>query len=1679
MKSEGLHLVWAWLVAWLVALAPASGHAQVDWSTIPPPLRPWVPWVMESLDETQCPTVLESPVCVWPGRVQLDLTDYGGRFRLNVFVDRAAMVQLPGSREQWPLEVRGVGGGLAVIDVDGAPFVRVAAGAHDIEGVFLWRRLPESLTLPSTMALVGLRVNGAVVAAPKRAPNMLWLANAPRDADAQQRLDVRVYRLLEDGVPMVVTTRLELTAAGKAREVELGQVWLAGGKPLGFSSTLPARIENDGTIVAQVFAGKHSLTLREVHADNITDLRPPQLPNPWPSEEIWSWKPDERIRQVELHGGAPIDPERVGVPESWRGLAAYRVTPEARIEFSVGRRGDPQPTPNRLRLERQLWLDIDGSGFTVLDHLTGKLNHEWRLDLQRGDLGHVSVGGAPRLVTLNPESNAQGVELRRSDVEVDAQWRLTDDARRIPAVGWSQDAEQLQATLHLPPGWKLFDASGVDSLDDTWLSSWDLFALFFVLIVSLATAKLAQPVVGALALLALIVIHDQENAPFALWLMMLVGIALLRVTPSGWLRQLVKLYSLVTATVLLLTLVVFSIEQVRTAVYPQTGLQQVSSPFTSTRAPKEPARPEAAPSLASDSVLSEPTQQDGSAAHKEQRTAEPEAEAQSAPEEKAQELTPDSKAVIQTGHGVPNWEWSNWVLSWSGPVHQNHEVRLYLLSPTANLLLGFLRLLLSLSLAYLLLRLALYHARRPPASPAVQRQTASAVAKLFGGMSLLLGLLAPRAAAADFPDAKLLEQLRARLSSPAPCRPNCLTVQRARLEIERDQLTIRTEVHVEATSSYQLPGPAKDWPATDVRVNGQPAAGLVLAQDGFFHLRLEPGLHQVRISGPVVDANLTLNLGDEPRRVEVQAKEWEVTGLDADGLARDGVLSLHRKLIPSGDADAGAAPSGNVAGWLLVRRQLHFGVNWTVTTQVEPLLSDAPVTARIPLLPGERITSRDVSVENGAAVITLERRGGAQQFESSLSIQPQLQLRAATGQRFNERWDIRCDPSWHCEFEGLPPISRHQDGVWQPVFAPWPGETLTVNLAAPAAAEGPSTTVEQATLNLTPGVRLLKAELVADVVTSTQESLLISLPQGARVQALTVDGIDQSLGNTEGQVSARLAPGRHQLLLSWQQPGGMQVLFRAPPVKLGDAVANARVQIHLPENRWLLLAGGPGWGPAILFWGYLLLILLLAPLLARIPKSPLRTWEWAVLALGLTQVPPFIAAVIVGWFFLFAYAPGWRPKSPFGHNVAQMALVFATGLFLASLFGAVYDGLLSTPDMEVRGTGSNNRLLSWYLDRTDGSLQTPWTVTANLWVWRVVMLAWALWLAYNLLRWLRWGWQMFTSNGLWLARPPQKPTPQPTQPAPAAAAAGDGTWRSMFYPQGFTDEPATAHGTAQARSTPPPAERRIAEEQAADEEIDSAPSTLPGRETAPERASPVPAIETSEPLATASPHLDEWLASEPPDGMDSTRALRELNEPEASDSAATGAEASAESERSPPTASSLEGEGDPLRDDGSASAPAAGPESTGDSDARPSSVALEANDLLLDEDVQSTASAETQALVATGAETPAAHSEDPQARTNVPQAQPEDRQAQPDLPETQPEDSQAQPDLPETQPEDSQAQPDLPETQPEDPQAQPDLPETQPEDPQAQPDLPETQPEDPQAQPEDRQARTEQSDDDR
>jgi hypothetical protein len=201
----------------------------------------------------------------------------------------------------------------------------------------------------------------------------------------------------------------------------------------------------------------------------------------------------------------------------------------------------------------------------------------------------------------------------------------------------------------------------------------------------------------------------------------------------------------------------------------------------------------------------------------------------------------------------------------------------------------------------------------------------------------------------------------------------------------------------------------------------------------------------------------------------------------------------------------------------------------------------------------------------------------------------------------------------------------------------------------------------------------------------------------------------------------------------------------------------------------------------VLFWSFLLVLLLLSFGLGRAQLTPLKTWHWILLALGLSQVPIPAIIFVFGWLLLL----GVRQKKPelisnwALFDLAQLALVGVTLIALGILAASVYEGLLGQPEMQIQGNGSYGYTLQWFQDRTVDAAPRGWVLSAPMLVYRGAMLLWSLWMALMLLTWLKWGWQAFSTGGLWKKSPPppprvppMRPGGPPPPPAPPASSAG-------------------------------------------------------------------------------------------------------------------------------------------------------------------------------------------------------------------------------------------------------------------------------------------------------------------
>src|SRR4029077_8987266 len=94
------------------------------------------------------------------------------------------------------------------------------------------------------------------------------------------------------------------------------------------------------------------------------------------------------------------------------------------------------------------------------------------------------------------------------------------------------------------------------------------------------------------------------------------------------------------------------------------------------------------------------------------------------------------------------------------------------------------------------------------------------------------------------------------------------------------------------------------------------------------------------------------------------------------------------------------------------------------------------------------------------------------------------------------------------------------------------------------------------------------------------------------------------------------------VFVRWREARGARLFQRMPSVGFPMPAVNVEEVLHLPDDRWLLFPRGPSWGPAVLFWGYLVFALIVALGLALFADTPLRIRHWLLCALALTQASP-------------------------------------------------------------------------------------------------------------------------------------------------------------------------------------------------------------------------------------------------------------------------------------------------------------------------------------------------------------------------------------------------------------------------------------------------------------------------
>jgi hypothetical protein len=1420
-------------------------NAAVD---VPAPLKPWVPWVMHGSERELCPARTDGvKVCEAPGSLTLVVDNKGASFVQTWRAFAQTIAPLPGDATRWPLDVE-VDGKPAIVvsssSTGGGPAVALDAGEHTVRGRFAWDALPESLAIPPATAAVRLTLSGREAAFVDRGEDggRVWLQrqSAPEERE-EDRLDVTAFRKVIDGVPLIVETQVLLEVSGKGREVTLPGALLAGFAPMALTSALPARVDGDALKV-QVRPGRHALTLiARRDSDDRTLVSPKSAMGGEGSEEVWVFQGDHAVRVATIEGPPSIVPEQTRLPDAWRALPAYRVLPGDNVALVQQRRGDENPAPSQLSLQRTLWLDFSGNGYTVHDDIGGKFTGD-RLAMGAGTtLGRVSTGDGPGDAFITQFANGTGVEVRSPQVRISADSRIEGDASSLPAVSWAHDFQSVGLTMHLPPGWRLAHASGVPVVQTTWINSWTLFELFLVVIITVAMGRLWGPLVGGAALMAMVLTFQEDGAPRGLWVLVVTLAALHKVLPASWETKAVatalRWLRMCAAIIVALVALVFSIQQVRMGMYPvleqphrtvgegdtwgraQYGGKLDDGSIVNLAANADQAQAQMempkmepkSPSPRDEGGVFEELEQDMDKASDVTTRSLGKKEFASGYEGKVQAkkqrlLQIDPGSVVQTGPGLPQWGFTTVNMRFTGPVDASDRISLVLLSPTVNLVLAFLRVFL---VAFLVIVAFGFPGSKWPSL--LSRAFRGKGALFKGGAALVVALTCASSVRAEAPapdhdtdaeeiapNSAVLDELKRRLLAPPSCAPSCASISSVALDASETTLRMRAEVHALADVVVPLPGADKQWSAHTIIVDGRPQAG-ALREGGVLWVMLSQGRHDVVLEGALPRRDtVQLALPMVPHRATFASpgNAWTLDGVHEDGVP-DANLQLSRatKGTPAASSEEGGEASV-LPPFVRVERSLILGLSFEVETRVVRLSpAGSAVVLEIPLLSGESVTTDGVRAEGGKALVSLGPNDVEAHWSGVLPPTDKLVLEARSTSSsgasapFVETWSLEASPVWHVEEEGIPPLHDEtpRDGGAR-AWRPWPGEKLTLAITRPAGVAGQTITVEKTSQHVRPGVSSTDVTLTLVMRASRGGEHVVTLPEGAVLLGATIEGRAQPLrpDAKTNQVRVPIVPGKQTVTLEVRVPRGISFNFETPQFALGGGnggkSVNAEVRLDVPNDRWVLFAWGPRAGPAVLFWSFFFVLVLTGIALSRVPFSPLKAHHWVLLGLGLTQVPIAVAAIVAGWLL----ALGWRkrmtssdaaPMHAGVFNLFQLTLAFWTCIALVGLVASIHEGLLGAPDMQIEGNGSSQSQLRWFADHAMGALPTGHVINAPMAAYRLAMLAWALWLAFSLLKWLRFGWNAFSDGGLWRARPgrPARTTPtgarmpaSSTEPPPGA-----------------------------------------------------------------------------------------------------------------------------------------------------------------------------------------------------------------------------------------------------------------------------------------------------------------------
>jgi hypothetical protein len=1318
--------------------------------TIPESLTPWVPWVLKGSEQLSCPFInnakyseKQNHICAWPSTLALNVKDNFAKFKQSWQVLTKSIIPLPGNANNWPLSVTVNNKNFPVFNYKGKPAIELVKGLYVVEGIFEWPKIPESISIPEQYAFVKMTINNQIIAFPKINNNELWLREFELSHEKKDSIEVTVARRIADGAYIKLETFIRINVSGKMREVKLGKLLPEGFELIGIESEVSSFLDGDGILHAKLKPGSWEIKVHAYAQPTLLSWSRPEQSHHWPKEEIWVFEGHESLRLGKIDGAKMVDSSQAEMPNAWYQLPSYLVYTKDILSYDVQHRGKPLHLENRLSLTRTLWLSFDSSSYTFNDDLTGTMISDWRLSLKSPYLLESAEDQDGSVLITTKEEGERGIENRYPQVNIQARGVINSE-NQLPVTGWDSDFERVYLNLNLPPGNKLFAVFGADKVSNSWWSSWTIWASFIVLLSSLMASRLINITAGVSTALMLLVIYQEGHAPVIAIINLLLAIAIKKHQPFERVKSLVKIYWGASISVAVGAILLFSTTQLRTVIYPQLESRESQIESFNDR------------SRMQQNIVSE-----SDAEHQSKRKDVSSSIALLSPSVERIMVTGNkvnaaesmmeryqSDALMQSGSGIPRWQWNSYQVQWNSPVAKDQVFNVLVLSKTAYRLIKVLGIFLTLVWLYLILKDVINYAFTK-FKPSVEAKSISSLLVLL----ILIPSYSPNAEANDFPSKVILDELKVRMTEAPLCAPDCVTINSLDVRVDTKLLTLIMSVHANTDTALAIPR-SEFWRPEKLSINEKPIGSLFKSKN-WIYIPVSKGLSKITLLGQVAPVDVfQLEFKDKPKHVKILTTDaWEVIGSQGNSLTGNGLEFLATNKNKKQNDNEQTSTRYSAQPFVKVTRELSVDQTWTIRTTIERIApSSGSINIFIPTLTGEKITSGEVILENDQVEVTIPAGENVYMWNSTITKQQVLRLHAKPEKSLIEHWRVIVSPSWHAKLVGLPIIldeQRHSD-YYSYSFYPYPDESLDITITRPNAVKGNVLAIDSVKYTIDQGTRTSKLALAFDYRSTRGGEHVVELPIDYQLKEIRTDNKLINLQLEEGKLAIPVLPGKHNVKILMRSNTPEHLLLFAPEVNLNAPVSNITSIINLSNQRWILWAKGPVLGPAVLYWGELLVFVFLALLVSRVKFSPLNTMNWIILGFGLSLSNWGVLMIIALWFASIT-ASNYRPKEMgrLSYNTSQFLLYALSIVAIVSLIAVVPTSLLSSPSMGIEGNSSYGNHLQWFSDKTNGVLPKISVLSIPTIIYKGIMLVWVIWLSFAFLGWIKWAWKGLGEQGYW------------------------------------------------------------------------------------------------------------------------------------------------------------------------------------------------------------------------------------------------------------------------------------------------------------------------------------------